>query len=106
MLLDGQNIFVYRDVPDTPGELDVEFGVGVRAPFSSLGNVEYLMVPHGRVATTTHVGDYAMLGSAHDALVAWCRTNNVRLAGPRWEVYGHWNPDGTPPRTDIFYLID
>lgn len=104
--LDGQNVFVYRDVPGAPSQLDVEFGVGVTAPFAGAGNVEYSLVPDGRVATTTHWGDYAMLGAAHNALVEWCRSHDVRLAGLRWEVYGHWNAGSAPPRTDIFYLID
>jgi len=30
--LDGQSIFVYREAVDAPGQLDVEFGVGVTAP--------------------------------------------------------------------------
>ena len=103
--LDGQNVFVYRSVADAPGLLDIEFGVGVTAPFEGNGTVEYSMVPHGQVATTTHWGDYALLGAAHDAVIAWCRENGWHLAGPRWEVYGHWNGGGEPPRTDIYYLL-
>src|SRR3954463_3071475 len=56
VMLDGQNIFVYRKASDTSGELDVEFGVGVRAPFANAGAVQYSSVPSGRVATTTHWG--------------------------------------------------
>jgi hypothetical protein len=104
--LDGQNVFVYRDVPDAPNMLDVEFGVGVAAPFAGMGVVVNSMVPHGQVATTRHWGDYAMLSAAHETVVAWCRSNNRRLAGPRWEVYGHWSGDGAPARTDIYYLLD
>lgn len=102
--LDGQNIFVYRDVEGTPGQLDVEFGVGVAAPFSSAGSVLYSVTPSGGVATTTHSGDYGALGAAHAAVVTWCRSHDVPLAGPRWEVYGHWR-EGITPRTDIYYLI-
>ena len=87
-----------------PGLLDVEFGVGVVAPFADVGNVTHSRTPGGRVATTAHVGDYA-LGAAHEAVVAWCRSHDLRLAGPSWEVYGHMSAD-TPPRTDIFYLLD
>ena len=104
--LDGQNVFVYRSVADAPSQLDIEFGVGVTAPFDGNGTVEYTTVPHGQVATTTHWGDYALLGAAHDAVVAWCGQHGWRLAGPRWEVYGHWNGGGEPPRTDVFYLLE
>jgi effector-binding domain-containing protein len=102
--LDGQNIFVYRDVPGASDELDVEFGVGVAAPFATTGDVVYSVTPSGNVATTTHRGDYAALGDAHAALVEWCRARGLPLAGPRWEVYGHWR-EGAVPRTDIYYLV-
>ena len=102
--LDGQNIFVYRDVDGKPGELEVEFGVGVAAPFAAVGSVVYVTTPSGSVATTTHRGDYAGLGDAHAAVIAWCGSHDVPLAGPRWEVYGYWH-EGATPRTDIYYLV-
>ena len=102
--LDGQNIFVYRDTGGPDGEVDVEFGVGVRAPFAPSGNVTCVNLPVGEVATTTHWGDYAKLGDAHAAVIAWCRSQKRELAGPRWEVYGHWR-DGEQPRTDVYYLL-
>jgi effector-binding domain-containing protein len=102
--LDGQNIFVYRDAVDAPGQLDVEFGVGLTAPMSAVGDVRPVELPVGEVATTTHRGEYGGLGAAHAAVLAWCRTHARALAGPRWEVYGHWT-DGELPRTDIYYLL-
>ena len=76
--LDGQNVFVYRAGP-TP-LADVEFGVGVTGPFAPVGRVVHSSVPGGEVATTTHWGDYAALGAAHDAVVTWCRENGRALA--------------------------
>jgi len=102
--LDGQNIFVYRDALDEPGQLDVEFGVGITAPITTVGNVRPVELPIGEVATTTHRGSYAGLGEAHAAVIAWCRAHSHALAGPRWEVYGHWT-DGEVPRTDVYYLL-
>ena len=102
--LDGQNIFLYRDASDQPGHWDVDFGVGITAPFVAVGNVRAVELPVGDVATTTHRGSYADLGAAHDAVVAWCRAHSRELAGPRWEVYGHW-VEGETPRTDICYLL-
>jgi len=103
--LDGQNVFVYRSVADVPDEIDVDFGVGTTAPFARDGSVVYTVVPGGHVATATHWGDYGALGAAHDAIIAWCRSHDLRLAGPRWEVYGHWQQDATP-RTDVYYLTE
>lgn len=101
--LDGQNVFVYR-AGSTP-LADVEFGVGVTEPFAPVGRVVYSQVPGGEVATTTHWGDYAALGAAHDAVVTWCRGNGHSLAGVSWEVYGHWNDDPAKRRTDVFHLL-
>lgn len=100
--VDGQNIFLYRDAPD--GDVEVEFGVGVAAPFQSAGDVRYAELPAGRVATATHWGDYGRLGETHAAVTTWCREHGHALAGPRWEIYGHWNPD-EQPRTDVYYLL-
>jgi effector-binding domain-containing protein len=102
--LDGQNVFVYRDATDQPGQLDVEFGVGIKAPVVPVGQVRPVELPVGEVATTTHRGPYTGLGAAHNAVKEWCRANSRTLAGPRWEVYGHWT-EGEPPQTDIFYLL-
>ena len=104
MQLDGQNIFLYRDSVDEPGRLDVEFGVGTTGPIAEVGDVRPVDLPVGEVATTTHRGPYAGLGAAHAAVVEWCRTHSRELAGPRWEVYGHWT-EGEPPRTDVYYLL-
>jgi effector-binding domain-containing protein len=103
--LDGQNIFVYRNAAGSANEVDIEFGVGVSAPFSPIGSVQYSHLPVGEVATTTHWGDYARLGEAHAAVLAWCRANERALAGPRWEIYGHWSDDVPARRTDVYYLL-
>ena len=95
---------VYRDAVDEPGQLDVEFGVGITAPVTAVGDVRPVDLPVGAVATTTHRGPYTGLGAAHAAVLAWCRAHSLALAGPRWEVYGHWI-EGELPRTDIYYLL-
>jgi hypothetical protein len=105
MHLDGQNIFVYRGGTNAGDEIDVEFGVGVTAPFSPVGAVTYSELPVGEVAGATHWGNYATLGAAHAAVIAWCRANKRELAGPRWEVYGHWNDDPAQLRADVYYLL-
>ena len=54
--LDGQNVFIYYDAADEPGQLDVEFGVGITAPMVPVGNVRPVELPFGDVASTTHRG--------------------------------------------------
>jgi hypothetical protein len=104
--LDGQNIFVYRDIEGTPDAIDVEFGVGVKAPFADAGVVKFTQLPVGEVATTVHWGDYARLGDAHNAVWEWCRANGRAPSGVRWEIYGHWTDDPSKLRTDVFYLLN
>jgi hypothetical protein len=101
--LDGQNIFIYR--AGTAEELTVDFCVGVTSPFVAVGAVLPLETPQGAAAMTTHVGDYGRLGEANAAIAAWCRATDRRLAGPSWEVYGHWHDDPTQLRTDVYYLL-
>ena len=103
--LDGQNVFVYHPVADQADSADVAFGVGAAAPFAAHGQVQPVELPIGNAATTTHWGDYARLGAAHDAVIDWCRTNGHQLSGTRWEIYGHWTDDPAKLRTDVYYLL-
>ena len=103
--LDGQNIFVYRDSARPGDDAEVEFGVGIKAPFLSTGAVVPSELPGGEVAHCTHWGDYANLLSAHHAVIAWCVANGRKRAGPRWEIYGHWTNDPTQLRTDVYHLL-
>ena len=103
VVLDGQNIFIYREADDQ--QLTVDFCVGVKGPFAAVGAVLPLETPRGVAAMTTHHGDYAGLGLANAAILAWCRAHNRALAGPSWEVYGHWHADPTQLRTDVYYLL-
>ncbi len=101
--LDGQNIFIYRSA--TEGILTVDFCVGVKSPFTAIGAVLPLETPHGVAARTTHVGDYGGLRHANAAIRAWCEANGRVLAGPSWEVYGHWHADPAQLRNDVYYLL-
>ena len=94
------NVMLYKD--DRPA---VEVGVLVGAPFSPQGRVTPSHLPGGRAAMTVHRGDYAELGSAHDAVHRFADESGLTLAGPRWEIYGHATPDPRDAETEIFYLL-
>ena len=100
----GRHVAVYLD-----GEINLEVGVELEAPFAGHGDIVGSSTPAGLVATATHYGPYGRLGEAHEGIRSWCRENGHSLAGPSWEVYGHWqdewNADPSRIRTDIFYLI-
>jgi effector-binding domain-containing protein len=96
----GRNLALYLD-----GEINLEVGAEMDQPFTGNDRVVCSSTPAGLVATTVHLGPYHRLGDAHDAIVKWCSANGHALAGPNWEVYGHWIDDPAQLRTDVFYLL-
>jgi effector-binding domain-containing protein len=100
----GRNVAIYWD-----GTIRLEVGVELYGPFTERGEIVLSATPAGEVASATHFGPYTGLGAAHDAVHHWCTANNRSLAGPSWEIYGHWqsewNTDPSQIRTDVFYLI-
>jgi len=100
----GRHVAVYLD-----DAIRLEVGVEALAPFAEQGEVVRSATPAGLAATITHFGPYASLGIAHHAVREWCRANQHALAGPNWEVFGHWQPEWNAHpaqiRTDVFYQI-
>jgi effector-binding domain-containing protein len=100
----GRHIAVYWD-----GDINLDIGVELPAPIASSDGLLASATPAGPVATTVHFGPYQRLGAAHEAIQAWCQQNGRALAGPSWEIYGHWkdewNNDPSQIRTDVFYLL-
>jgi effector-binding domain-containing protein len=100
----GRNVAIYWD-----GSIRLEVGVELLGPFAEHGEVVLSATPAGAVASATHFGPYSGLGAAHDAIRQWCRAHNHNLAGPNWEIYGHWQPEwNTDPsliRTDVYYQL-
>jgi effector-binding domain-containing protein len=104
-LASQRRVAVYWD-----GEINLEVGVELTTPFAGYGEVVGSSTPAGPVATTTHYGPYGQLHKAHEAIRVWCANNGYSMAGPNWEVYGHWkdewNSDPSKICTDVFYLLD
>ena len=100
----GRNVAVYWD-----GAIRLEAGVEMVAPFTEQDGVVRSATPGGRIAIVTHLGPYSGLGQAHVTVREWARTSGHRLAGPNWEIYGHWqeawNTDPSLIRTDVCYGI-
>jgi len=74
-----------------------------------VGDVVRSATPAGVVASATHYGPYGGLDAVHTALLQWCAVNSYQLAGPSWEIYGHWqqewDADPSRIRTDVYYLL-
>ena len=96
----GRHVALYLD-----DVFNLEIGVEITETFTGAGDVVRSATPVGPVATVAHIGPYAGLGQAHDAIHAWCKAQGRALAGPSWEIYGHISDPLQPPRTDIFYLL-
>jgi effector-binding domain-containing protein len=102
----GRHVAIYWD-----GSIRLEVGVELLGPFAEDGEVVLSATPAGETASATLFGPYGGLGSAHRTIREWCSANNQSLAGPNWEIYGHWqaewNSDPSQIRTDIYYqLVD
>ena len=100
----GRHIALYLD-----DQINLEVGVELDSPFAGAGEVVGSATPAGAVATAVHFGPYNRLGEAHEAIRTWCAAHGHVLAGPAWEIYGHWvdewNSDPSKIRTDVFYLL-
>jgi effector-binding domain-containing protein len=100
----GRHIAVYLD-----DQINLEVGVELDAPFTGCGEVVSSATPPGPVAMTTHFGPYGLLHQAHGAIQQWCEQHGHTLAGPSWELYGHWrdewNSDPSKITTEVFYLL-
>ena len=100
----GRNVAIYWD-----GDIRLEVGAEIDVPFRQEGELVASATPAGSVACATHYGPYDQLGRTHRAIVDWCNANGHRLAGPSWELYGHWmeawNNDPSRIRTDVFYQV-
>jgi effector-binding domain-containing protein len=95
-----QNVMLYKD--DVP---NVEVGVLASGPFADAGNVISSALPAGMTAAAMHRGPYAELDVAHHAVRDWCAAHGRQLAGPRWEIYGHWREDPSDLETEVYYLL-
>ena len=90
---------------DLDGAITLEVGVEIPAAFAGTADLLRSATPAGRVAAVTHMGSYDGLHDAHQAIHIYCRQHGHALAGPNWEIYGHWTDDPSQVRTDVFYLL-
>jgi effector-binding domain-containing protein len=96
----GRNLAVYFD-----DQINLDVGVEVSVPFDGNDRVVCSSTPAGWCATTTHWGPYDLLGEAHEAVLKWCSDHGREIAGPSWEIYGHWDDDPSKLRTDVCWLL-
>jgi hypothetical protein len=99
----GRNVALYHGADGQGAEL--EAGVEVSQAFTPSATVACSRTPSGLAAHTTHVGDYQLLGQAHEAVIHWLEGGGKKF-GLGWEVYGDWHDDPRERRTDVYRLIE
>jgi predicted transcriptional regulator YdeE len=100
----GHNVVIYR--PGDGDQIAIDAGVEVFDAFTERGAVTRVTTPAGEVAVTTHIGEYADLAGAYNALDHWCAQYGRARAGVNWEVYGDWSDDPAERQTDVYTLLD
>jgi effector-binding domain-containing protein len=96
----GRHVAMYWD-----DQINLEIGTEIDSSFAGTADVVRSETPAGRVLTTVHFGSYERLVDAHKAIRDRANQNHELLAGPNWEVYGHWTDDLSQLCTDVFYLL-
>jgi hypothetical protein len=102
---DGHNVFLYHHPASPDAALDVDFGVEVSRAFDPVGEVVAAETPAGEAATAVHVGAYAQIHLAHDAIQAWHARTGRTFAGVSWEIYGDPSDDPSTIETTVCYLL-
>ena len=92
----------------TPGDWDMEAGLGVPAPITSAGRIQASTLPAVRAAVVWHTGPYDQLPAAWMKLRDEADAKGLRSAGGPWEVY--WSDpqevqDPRELRTELVYPI-
>ncbi len=105
----GRHVAVYYFTGEGSDQVNLEIGVELVTPFAGHGEAIPSATPAGIVATTSHYGPYEQLQQAHAAIQRWCASHGYELAGPCWEIYGHWqdawNRDPSQICTEVCYLV-
>ena len=100
----GRNVAIYWD-----RSIRLEAGMECRHPFMEEAGMVRSYLPGGKVLVAPHRGPYSNLHRAHEAATSWAERNGVQLAGPCWELYGHWLPEWEERpeliQTDVCYQI-
>jgi effector-binding domain-containing protein len=102
---DGHNCFLYHHPAPGEGTMVVDFGVQVIRPFQDAGEIVCTETPAGEVAVTTHIGSYAKLATAHEAINSWRAATGRTFGACSWEIYGDWTEDEAKLETQVVYLL-
>lgn len=88
--------FLTCPLPDAGGQVDIEVGWPVAQPVVPSGRAQPGELPGGRAAVTTHVGPYADVEPAFEAMTEWLRDHGEAPAAAPSERFLN-DPTSTAP---------
>ena len=91
----GPPLAIYYDNEYKEQDVDTEICQPVAAPFAGQGRVTSRELPGvEQMACVVHPGEFASIGQAYGAIMAWVEANGYRIIGPNREVYLHHTQRG------------
>ena len=90
--------------PPMDGRMALWPGVLVSRASAAAGEIEPVTLPAGRAAHLLMQGPYDGLPAAWGRLFAWCKAEQLPLAGRNWEIY-HDDPDPAAIRIELYALL-
>jgi effector-binding domain-containing protein len=86
---------IYYDDEYREKDMDVEVAVPLKYPVPENEIVRVRQLPRlSNMACAVHVGEYADIYQAYNALLAWIEANDYRMTGPIREIYLRYGADG------------
>jgi DNA-binding transcriptional MerR regulator len=104
---DRPPLSIYYDDEYREKDMDVEVAVPLKfaIPENELTRVRQL--PRlSNVACVVHVGEYATIYQAYNALLTWIEANNYQMSGPIREIYIRYGADGLDVELPSTYLAE
>lgn len=88
--------------------MDLEVGWPVAEAYTAGDEVVASELPGGPAAVASFFGAYDQIGSAYEAIEAWCAEQGREVAGAPWECYftdPNEEPDPAMWRTDVYFPL-
>ena len=98
---------IYYDDEYREQDMDIEVAVPLKYAIPENDMIRVRQMPRlTSVACVVHVGEYADVYQAYNALLAWIEANEYRMTGPIREVYLRYGADGLDFELPPTYLAD
>ena len=85
-------------------DLDIEAGFPVGRPLPGKGDMQAAEMPGGQAATCIHVGPYAAVGPAYEALAQFIKDREREASGVAYEMYLN-DPRQQPPQEPMTQIV-